>query len=100
MVTAEQILLGPEKVISLGTGDLAASTARSEKGELLVVDLRAVLVCEVGGLEDMAGGNRGQLLQLELVDASGGEGEEQERGERREEHGGLNGNRGPTPTVL
>jgi hypothetical protein len=84
MAAVEQVLLGPEKVVSLGTGDLAASTARAEEGELLVRDLGAVLFCEVGGLECMAGGYRGQLLQLKLVNASGGEGEQQERGERGE----------------
>jgi hypothetical protein len=74
MATVEQVLLRPEQVISPGAGPhLATSTARAEEGELLVRELSAVLVCEVGRLEYMARGNGRELLQFKLVYASRGE---------------------------
>ena len=63
MAAVQEVLLRPEKVISVGTRPhLATITASAEEGELLVRDLRAVLVSEVGGLKCMARGDGGQLL--------------------------------------
>lgn len=95
MAAVEQILLRPKKIISLWTGSHFTTRAASTKeGELLVRDLRAVLLCEVGGLEYMPRRNRGQLLEFELVNASGGEREEEQCRECREEHGGQRSNCG------
>lgn len=63
MAAIQQVLLRPEKVVSLGTRpDMATSTASAEEGELLVRDLGAILGSEVGGLERMARSDGGQLV--------------------------------------
>ena len=86
----EQIFLRPEKIVSLWAGlYLATSTASAEEGDLLVGNLGTILLRKIGGLQNVPRSNRGQFLKLELVDASGGEGEEEECSERREEHGGA-----------
>lgn len=101
VATAEQILLRPEEIISLWSGvHLATSTTGTEEGKLLVGSLCAILLRKVGGLQDMARLNGGQLLEFELVNTGGGEREEQERRERREEHGGAGVAAAQSQTVL
>ena len=89
-----ELVLGPEELLAVldgGTRDTnVAAHAIANKGRL---GEPAILLSEIRALKLGVAGGRGKLLELEPVDALGGdEGEENEGGDPGEQHGGSRTN--------
>ena len=84
MATLE-LLLGVEHLLAVLVTEAATGTTGTQQDLVL----RAILLCQVGGLKSGVAVRGRKLMELELVDAVGvGEGEEGEGGEGDGEEGG------------
>lgn len=94
MTALEQLLLGPEELLAvlivgrLSETNVTTDSASSEHG-LLELVATTILLSEIRDFQLRAAGGAGDLVELELVDATcrSSEGQEQEGGSL-EQHGG------------
>lgn len=84
-ISAKLLLSPQESVILVEVAEAYLTTEASSTHQR---DLATILGREMVGLKDEVVGSRRKLLELELVDAGGSEGQKDERGESGEDHGG------------